>query len=432
MTERQPSDADRQRQDYPLSEVPPSARKSLTSLSAVLLGFTFFTATMFGGGSIGTAFPFYPDLVGIMIVGNLLLGLYVGVLGLIACRTGLNTALLSRFGFGDLGSKIPDLVLGATQIGWYGWGTATLAVVFLRLSGLEESAAMHDPLLYALMVVFGGAFCWTAYIGYRGLEVLSIVAVPLMTILLLVSLTTAFADAGGWQGLGEIDPSTTMSIGTAITIVFGTFVSGGTQATNWTRFAASDAHAVGASLAAFFVGNGLMILTGAIGALVYQQPDVVDVLVLQGLLVLGVAMLFLNIWTTQDNTIYNFSAVGCNALRTSNRRLVTLGGAAIGTVLALLRIDLYLVPFLLLLGTFIPPIGGVIMADYFYKHRGLYPTLATARIERFNVAGLAGYALGCAVAWFSPGIPPINGIAAAVAGYVLVDRLADRRVPRSA
>ena len=42
--------------------------------------------------------------------------------------------------------------------------------------------------------------------------------------------------------------------------------------------------------------------------------------------------LFLNIWTTQDNTIYNFSVVGCNSLRTRNRRLVTIVGAAIGTM----------------------------------------------------------------------------------------------------
>ena len=367
-----------------------------------------------------------------MVAGNLLLGLYVGILSLIACRTGLNTALLSRFGFGDVGSKVPDIVLGVTQIGWYGWGTATLAVVLLRLLGMEEASATYTIWLYVLIVLFGAAFCWTAYIGYRGLEVLSLVAVPLMAILLIVSLSRAFSEAGGWHGLGTITPTTTMSLGTAITIVFGTFVSGGTQATNWTRFARKSSHAVGASLVAFFIGNGLMIATGAIGALVYQQPDVVDVLVIQGLLIFGIIMLFLNIWTTQDNTIYNFSAVGCNALRTANRRRVTLGGAAIGTVLALLRIDLHLVPFLLLLGTFIPPIGGVIMADYFYKHRGAYPTLATARIGRFNVAGIAGYILGSTVAWFSPGIPPLNGIAAAIVGYIVVDRLSKRRTADAA
>ncbi len=48
------------------------------------------------------------------------------------------------------------------------------------------------------------------------------------------------------------------------------------------------------ALAAFFIGNGLMIATGAIGALVYQQPDVVDILAAQGLTFLGIIMLVLN------------------------------------------------------------------------------------------------------------------------------------------
>lgn len=46
-------------------------------------------------------------------------------------------------------------------------------------------------------------------------------------------------------------------------------------------------------------------------------------LVLQGLSMAAVIMLFLNLWTTQDNTIYNFAAAGCNLLRTGKRKTVT-------------------------------------------------------------------------------------------------------------
>ncbi|OBX38164.1 cytosine permease [Halomonas elongata] len=81
---------------------------------------------------------------------------------------------------------------------------------------------------------------------------------------------------------------------------------------------------------AFFIGNGLMVITGAFGALVYQQADIVDILLAQGFMVLAVLMLFLNIWTTQDNTIYNFSVAGCNLVRTRYRRVVTLIGAMLG------------------------------------------------------------------------------------------------------
>jgi len=403
-------------EDYPLTEVPESDRKSLVSTSVVLLGFTFFTATMWGGGSLGVAFDF-KSLMGVVLLGNLLLGIYVAILGFIAFKSGLNSVLMGRFGFGDFGSKWPDFVLGFTQIGWYAWGTATVAIVFTKLLNLPE--VLNIP----LMILFGFLFCWTAYIGYRGLEILSNVAVPAMTILIVWSFIVASKKIGGLEGLLAVTPTKTMSVGAALTIVFGTFVSGGTQATNWTRFAKTWKIAVFSSLIAFFIGNGLMIFAGAYGAIVYQEPDIVNVLAMQGLLFFGIVMLFLNIWTTQDNTVYNFSVAGCNMIRSNNRKRMTLIGAAIGTLLAIFGMYNWLIPYLVLLGTFIPPIGGVIMADFFYKHKGKYPKLADVEFKKFNYTGIAAYIIASAVAKFSPGVPPINGIITAVVAYILIDLL---------
>jgi cytosine permease len=361
----------------------------------------------------------------VLAAGNLLLGTYAAILGYIAAKSGLNTALMSRFTFGELGSKLSDFILGFTQIGWYAWGTATMAILLVKLTGLPES--WTTP----LMVVFGFGFCITAFIGYKGLEMLSRFAVPAMIILVAVSMTIATSDAGGFAGLLAITPSDEMTVAAAITMVFGTFVSGGTQATNWTRFAKSGKTAVIATLLAFFLGNGLMTLIGAFGALVYQQADIVDIMVAQGLATLGILMLFLNLWTTQDNTVYNFAVAGCNMIRTRRRKLVTVGGAAIGTVLAVLGMYEWLIPFLVLLGTFIPPIGGVIMASYFIGYKREYPSLETATLPAFNVPGLAAYAIGSAAAYTSPWIAPIVGVLVAAASYgvvlVVSEAVRDRR-----
>jgi len=69
MTQNEPGN------DYPLSEVPMHARKGLASTAMVLLGFTFFTATMFAGGKLGVAFSF-TQMLGVVALGNLLLGIY--------------------------------------------------------------------------------------------------------------------------------------------------------------------------------------------------------------------------------------------------------------------------------------------------------------------------------------------------------------------
>ena len=402
--------------DYPLSEVPKSARKGLLSTSAVLLGFTFFTATMWAGGSLGQAFPI-GQLLLIILIGNLLLGAYAASLAYIACQSGLNSVLMGRFCFGEKGSKLSDFILGFTQIGWYAWGTATISLVLVRTTG------MPDWLEIPLMVLFGFGFCITAMIGYKGMDWLSRFAVPAMMLFILISLFTGLVDVRGFAGLSQKTPSENMSVAAAITVIIGTFISGGTQATNWSRFAKTPKIAVIATLAAFFIGNGLMVLTGALGTMIYQQADIVDVLIAQGFVSIAVLMLFLNIWTTQDNTIYNFAVAGCNLLRTEKRRLVTVGGAAIGTVLAVGGMYNLLIPFLVLLGTFIPPMGGVIMADFWLKHKGQYPSLATAQLPDFNRRGLTAYATGAAAAYFSPLLPPLVGVLVAAGSYALLLRL---------
>jgi len=402
-----------QQTDYPLSEVPVSERRGLLPILLVLTGFTFFTATMWAGGTLGAAFPL-SELLLVITLGNLLLGAYAATLGYIAYKSGLNTLLMGRFCFGEKGSKLSDFILGFTQIGWYAWGTATIAIVLVKTTGI--SSTFEIP----MMIFFGFAFCITAMIGFRGLEMLSRIAVPVMMLFILISLYTGMVDVGGFSGLAAMTASGDMSFAAGITVVIGTFISGGTQATNWSRFASSGKVAVLATLAAFFVGNGLMVLTGALGSLIYQQADIVDVMIAQGFVVLAVLMLFLNIWTTQDNTIYNFAVAGCNLIRTEKRKLVTVTGALIGTILAVGGMYNYLIPFLILLGTFIPPIGGVIMADFWIRHQGEYPKLASITLPDFNWLGLTAYVLGAAAAYFSPFLPPIVGVGVAALVYFIL------------
>ncbi|MCA8098151.1 cytosine permease [Burkholderia contaminans] len=403
--------------EFALSEVPLEKRTGFLSITMVLLSFTFFTGTMFAGGKIGVAFDVV-SMIQIAVIGNLLLAAYAASLALIAARSGLNAVLMGRFCFGEVGSKLSDFLLGFAELGWYAWGTATVAIVLVKLLGWP--ASLTTP----LMILFGFGFSITAIIGYRGMDVLSRVSVPLMFVLLMTSMWIATRDIGGWAGLKHVVPTHPMQFSAAVTMVIGTFASGATQATNWTRLARSARSAVTASMIGFFAGNGLMIIAGAYCAIVYQQADIVEVMMLQGLSIAAVVMLCLNLWTIQGPTMYNVAAAGCHLLRTERRRTLVLVGAAIGIVLAVGGMYELLIPFLVLLGSIIPPVGGVIMADYWYRHRGTYPSLATARLPRFNLVGLAAYPIGAILAYTSPWIAPIVGIAASAAAYIVLLQVA--------
>jgi cytosine permease len=89
-----------------------------------------------------------------------------------------------------------------------------------------------------------------------------------------------------------------------------------------------------------------------------------------------------------------------------------------------------LIPFLILLGSVIPPIGGVIMADFFHGHKGRYPQLSTTTLPRFNWVGLGAYAIGAVCAYVSPWVAPLVGIGVAALSYVVLFEIQRVRIAR--
>lgn len=413
-------------EDYPLSAVPKTARKPFWSLSLLLMGFALTSTTLFAGGSLGPAFNF-PQLIGIIVVGNLILGTYCAALGYIASQTGLSTVLMARFSFGNVGSRWVDFIMGFTQIGWYAFTTAIVVQALFEALEISNTGFAY----YLLVFLFNYAFCATAYIGYRAIDWLSRLAVPAMLVLVAISLALAFRDYGS---ASIPEPTGAMSVGTALAVVIGTFISGGTQSTNWSRFADSGKNAILSTLSAFLLVNGLLVFAGAFCTWVYGSEDLIQAMAIQGILAAGIILLILNVWTTQDNTIYAFSVAGANMFRTPRRHAFVLGGATLALILTLSGIYNYLPTYLIFLGTVIPPVGGIIMVDYWLRYRGRFPSLS-APLPAINWAGLTAYIIASVVAYATGqaglGIGPVNGILTAAILYGMLCRSSSQttRIP---
>ncbi|WP_318569741.1 cytosine permease [Salinigranum marinum] len=314
--------------DWPVDHVPKSERKGLVSISAVLLGFVFFAGTLWAGAEVGAAMGFVPMLTA-MAVGYAILGVYVALLCAIAAKAGLTTVLLSRYTFGRTGAKWADLLLGGTQVGWFGVTIPLIAVPTATFLGVDTPMFVS-----ALVVVWGVLHLATAYFGYEGMERLSYVAVPALVVVGLLSMGIAVADTGGIGGLVSQVGGGEMAFGAAVTIVVGTFISGGTQAPNWARFAANKRVAFWAGLVAFLVGNGFLFLSGAVGGAVYDVTpagDLYAVLSAQGLAFVGLVALVFNIWTTNDNAAYAFGVAGSEAFDFDRKRPFVLAGGPSGS-----------------------------------------------------------------------------------------------------
>ena len=399
--------------DYSLGPVPKTARKGVVSLTLVMLGLTFFSASMWTGGSLGTGLSF-DDFFLAVLIGNLILGIYTSFLGYIGASTGLSTHLLARFSFGSKGSWIPSLLLGGTQIGWFGVGVAMFAIPVHKATGIDTNA---------LIVISGLLMTVTVYFGISALMVLSMIAVPAIAILGGYSVLTAVDSVGGITELQKIQPTEPMDFSIALAMVVGSFISAGTLTADFVRFGKKPMGAVAITMIAFFIGNSLMFIFGAAGAAVTGQSDISEVMIAQGLLIPAIIVLGLNIWTTNDNALYA-SGLGFSNITGLPSKYISMLNGLIGTVCALWLYNNF-VGWLTFLSIAIPPIGGVIIADFF-MNRKRYMDFENAKFQTINWAGIIAVAIGVAAGNFLPGVVPVNAVFGGALSYLVLNPLLNK------
>src|SRR5699024_5812765 len=102
-------------QDFSFEAVPLTQRRSFWRVGFVMLGFTFFSASMSVGAGLGNGV----DLTGFIwavVIGGAILGAYTGALGFIGAKTGEGLDLLAQRTFGTHGSFLPSALIAFTQM----------------------------------------------------------------------------------------------------------------------------------------------------------------------------------------------------------------------------------------------------------------------------------------------------------------------------
>lgn len=408
----QKKDVGTQDADFSLERVPEEARKGFRSMFFVMLGFTFFSASMSVGAKLGNGLDLN-NFIWACIIGGVILSTYCGLLAYIGSDTGMNMDLLCRNAFGRKGSYLSSFVLGFTQIGWFGVGVAMFSIPAAELLGVNE---------WVLTIAAGVLMTATAATGMKALEVVSTISVPLIVVLGVYSMVTATGEGGGLvsvfnQSAGKI------TLFTGIGYVIGSFISGGTATPNFIRFSKNNKVAVWTTIIAFFLGNTLMFCFGAVGGAFTGKDDIFYVMIAQGLAIPALIVLGANIWTTNNNALYTGGLAISNI--TGVRMKVTTWIAGImGTALA---IWLYwnFVGFLSVLNCALPPIGIIVILDFF-KNRGKYGAAhKPITVNWFNVAGiLVGALVANTLNW---GIAAVNAMVIAAACYAIGEMISKNK-----
>ena len=408
--------------DYTNEVVPSRARKGFLPMFAIMLGFTFFSASMWTGVDLANGL----DLKGFMLailIGGVILAAYTGALGYIGSATGLSYDLLSRRAFGKNGSKVPSAMIGLTQIGWFGVGAAMFAI-----PAAEVLAPESKVLPYVLVLLVGICMTSSAYFGIKGLEIVSYISVPLIAILGTYAMVVATIQGGGLNAI--FNKSTGgLTLFAAVGLVIGSFVSGGTATPNFTRFAKTNKIAVWTTVIAFFLGNSLMFCFGGVAGAFTGSNDIFWVMIELNLGIWAFLVLGANIWTTNDNALYTGALGLSNITGKAKKPMVILAGI-IGTVAAM-WLYYNFCNWLTILNATLPAVGVILIADYFLDKKKYAEDAEVP--EGTNWAAIIGVIAGAVVGnltggniipEFTFGIAAINNAVVSLACYFVGKKFA--------
>ena len=401
--------------DFTTGKVAQTGRKSNLSMFMIMLGFTFFSASMWAGQKLAAGLDFQGFLLSLLL-GGLILGAYTGALGFIGAESGLTLDMLARRSFGTRGSWLPSAMISFTQMGWFGVGLAMFAIpVAKEIMGLDVTPDHMPAVGYVLVAIAGILMTASAYFGIKSLTLISYIAVPLVAILGTVAVILAVkrGDAGLIEQFSRGTKDLSVIAGAGL--VVGSFVSGGTATPNFTRFAKNAKVGLWVTVIAFFIGNSLMFLFGAVSSIYAGGNDIFEVMLHLNLFYFAILVLGLNIWTTNDNALYSCGLGLSNIFGLSKKTMVLVSGL-IGTVAA---VWLYwnFCDWLNVLNCTLPPVGIILILSYFCNRRKyLDDSMPQVNVNWWAVGGVV---LGAVVAnllkW---GIPSVNGMVVAAVCFL--------------
>lgn len=395
--------------DFSQQAVPAGARKGFWSMFVVMMGFTFFSASMSVGAKLGNGLDL-TNFIWAVVIGGIILGAYTGGLAYVGCDTGLTLDLLAQRSFGTAGSKLASVLIAFTQIGWFGVGVAMFAIPAAQLLHISP-----------LILVAAAGLCMTAsaYFGIKALTVVSAVSVPLIAVLGIYSMTLSTIEGGGLNAIFSLSTGG-ISLMAGVGLVIGSFVSGGTATPNFVRFAKNNTVAVTTTVIAFFLGNSLMFAFGAVGGAFTGKDDIFYVMIAQGLAIPALIVLGANIWTTNNNALYT-GGLGLTNITGLGQRPMTLVSGLVGTAAAIWLYNNF-VGWLNFLNATLPPVGAIVMLDY-ALHRADYRA-QSAPLRKVHWGAIAGVIAGAAAGNFiTVGIASINAMAVACLCYLTADKL---------
>ncbi|MEA4853087.1 MAG: cytosine permease [Christensenella sp.] len=407
--------------DYSTAPVPLNKRKSTVNVSFVLIAFCISMVGLYTGATL-TGGLSVTDAIITAIVGNVILVVYAGLTGMIGAKTGLGTYVLLRRSFGRAGSAIVSVIFTFTLVGWYAYQCGFFGDTIYAM--FPNAGFITMPVVAG---IWGGALMMlTAYFGFKGLGILSMVAAPLILLISLIGIIIAVGNAGGWEAVSKVTTEGDLTVSAGIVMVVGAFAVGGVIQSDITRYSKGPGKSMVATMIGYLFAHSFVIIAGYMLCTLSGFPDMAMAL----LAVIGIPSLMVLIlaqWTTNDNNLYS-SSLALNSIfsKVKKKHIVLIMGIA-GTIIGAFGIGYMLAGWLTFLGTAIPPVGGILIADFYIVRKRNYPFGKQARYGLLSIPAIVSWIVaaicGFAITW---GIACINSLVIGLVLYIVLEAIFEK------
>lgn len=407
--------------DYALKPVKETEKRGALQIALVTAGYCMATSGLFTGAAIAAGLSLWDAIVA-TLVGNGLLTIIAGLIGAAGAQQGVSTVLLARHAFGRTGAKIIGALWACTLLGWFAVQTGFFGQTIHAM--IPDGGFLAYPKVAAL---WGGLLMMlTAYLGYKGIEALSIIAIPALVQLAMWGIHATVSRADGWESLFAITPHSPISFTDGVVLIVGSFAVGAVIQADICRYAKSQASSWLASIVGYIFGNGFMIIAGVITALATGSGDLPAAMIATGLSIPALVIVIAAQWTTNDSNLYSASLALSNILKMKKTHIVLLWGV-VASLLGLMGIANYFIPWLNLLGIIIPPIAGVLIADYYFIQKGAYHFGPGTEYCQIAWPAFASWGIGVLAGTLLPvGIPSITAIGVAFGCHIALNKLCEK------
>ena len=404
-------------------EIKESERQSWLSLAMIWTGSMICIPCLMIGGVLGAGLSLSGVILAVL-AGYGIVCLYMCLVGMESCDTGLPTVSMASAVLGEKGAQfIISLMLAIACVGWFGIQSAVCGESF---SAMVAGFTGFEIPSWISSIFWGLVMLLTAVYGYNGLKILNFIAVPALLIVLAYSMFLALS-GGGLETIKTFSPSSQMSFISAVSMVVASFALGGVISGDYSRYAKSRKDVVKSAVLGVFPSGMVMMLIGAILSIVTGQYDISLVLAAVGVPALGLVALVLATWTTNVTNAYSGGLAVSNLFGFGEDRFKVSCAVAgvIGTILAAAGLLSEFEFFLNILSALIPPIAGVMIASYWILGKGRKENLMQK--EGWYIPGIISFAAGAVVAYVTGSIAvfligPVNGIVVSMIVYVVLEK----------